>query len=70
MPLIAFIRRYGRRHMDLSKCFDKLDHTLIIKSIKRRVRDGSVLKLITQFLESGVMVDGHWQTEQAVRKAG
>ena len=59
-----FIRRYGRRHvvdMDLSKCFDKLDHTLIIKSIKRRVRDGSVLKLITQFLESGVMVDGHWQ---------
>ncbi|MCG7639831.1 hypothetical protein MHN02_21220, partial [Alteromonas sp. CNT1-28] len=32
-----------------------------VKSIKRRVRDGSVLKLITQFLESGVMVDGHWQ---------
>ena len=63
-----FIRRYGRRHvvdMDLSKCFDKLDHTLIIKSIKRRVRDGSVLKLITQFLESGVMVDGHWQQTEA-----
>ena len=47
--------------MDLSKCFDKLDHTLIIKSIKRRVRDGSVLSLIAQFLQSGVMVDGHWQ---------
>ena len=59
-----FIRRYGRRHvvdMDLSKCFDKLDHTLIIKSIKRRVRDGSVLSLIAQFLQSGVMVDEHWQ---------
>ena len=59
-----FIRRYRRQHvvdMDLSKCFDKLDHTLIIKSIKRRVRDGSVLSLITQFLQSGVMVDGHWQ---------
>ena len=45
----------------MSKCFDKLDHTLIIKSIKRRVRDGSVLNLIAQFLQSGVMVDGHWQ---------
>ena len=59
-----FIRRYRRQHvvdMDLSKCFDKLDHTLIIKSIKRRVRDGSVLSLIAQFLQSGVMVDGHWQ---------
>ena len=59
-----FIRRYGREHvvdMDLSKCFDKLDHTLIIAGIKRRVRDGSVLNLIVQLLESGVMVDGHWQ---------
>ncbi|PRO71164.1 group II intron reverse transcriptase/maturase, partial [Alteromonas alba] len=59
-----FIRRYERPHvvdMDLSKCFDKLDHTLIIESIKRRVRDGSVLRLISQFLTSGVMVDGHWQ---------
>ncbi|BBO27280.1 group II intron reverse transcriptase/maturase [Alteromonas sp. I4] len=59
-----FIRRYERQHvvdMDLSKCFDKLDHTLIIESIKRRVRDGSVLRLISQFLTSGVMVEGHWQ---------
>ena len=59
-----FIRRYGLQHvvdMDLSKCFDKLDHSLILRSIRKRVADGSVLALIKQFLKSGVMVDGHWQ---------
>lgn len=59
-----FIRRYGLQHvvdMDLSKCFDKLDHELILRSIRKRVTDGSVLELINQFLKSGVMVDGDWQ---------
>jgi group II intron reverse transcriptase/maturase len=59
-----FIRRYGLEHvvdMDLSKCFDKLDHGLILKSIRKRVTDSSILELINQFLKSGVMVDGHWQ---------
>lgn len=59
-----FIRRYGLEHvvdMDLSKCFDKLDHEIILKSIRKRVTDGSVLELTTQFLKSGVMVDGYWQ---------
>lgn len=59
-----FIRRYGLEHvvdMDLSKCFDKLDHELILKSIRKRVSDSSVLDLINQFLKSGVMIEGHWQ---------
>lgn len=47
--------------MDLSKCFDRLDHEIILKSIRRRVTDGSVLELINQFLKSGVMVDAYWQ---------
>jgi len=54
-----FIRRYGRRwvvDMDLSKCFDRLSHDLIIEGVKRKVTDGSVLSLIRQFLTSGVMV--------------
>lgn len=54
-----FIRRYHRQHvvdMDLSKCFDELDHELIINSLRRRMTDGSVLRLVRQFLESGVMV--------------
>ena len=42
--------------MDLSKCFDRLDHKLILKAFRNRVADGSVLNLIQMFLESGVMI--------------
>jgi RNA-directed DNA polymerase len=59
-----FINRYGLKHvvdMDLSKCFDRLDHDLIIEPVNRKVSDGSVLKLIRKFLEAGVMKDGAWE---------
>jgi RNA-directed DNA polymerase len=62
-----FVRRYGLRHvvdMDLSKCFDLLDHDLIVASIRRRVRDGSILALLRMFLESGVMIDGNWEATE------
>jgi RNA-directed DNA polymerase len=48
--------------MDLSKCFDLLDHELIIQSVRRRVTDGSILNLIKLFLTSGVMVNGCCQS--------
>lgn len=54
-----FIRRYEMKwvvDMDLSKCFDTLDHTIIIKAFRKRVTDGSILRLLQMFLESGVMV--------------
>lgn len=57
-----FIRRYGRKwvvDMDLSKCFDTLNHDLVIRQFRRKVTDGSVLSLLRQFLESGVMVGRH-----------
>ncbi|MGB5597321.1 MAG: group II intron reverse transcriptase/maturase [Thiothrix litoralis] len=56
-----FIRRYQREwvvDMDLSKCFDTLNHDLILQQIREKVSDGSILSLLRQFLESGVMVDG------------
>ncbi|NRA53397.1 MAG: group II intron reverse transcriptase/maturase [Gammaproteobacteria bacterium] len=62
-----FIREYQRQwvvDMDLSKCFDLLDHELIIKSVRRRVIDGSILKLISQFLKSGVMVGEQWEVSE------
>ena len=55
-----FIRQYHRRwvvDMDLSKCFARLDHGLIIASISKRVKDGSILQLIEMFLKAGVMID-------------
>ena len=62
-----FIRRYGLRHvvdMDLSKCFDKLDHGLILSSLRRRVTDGSILALVEMFLNSGVMIEGNWEATE------
>ena len=62
-----FIRQYDLKHvvdMDLSKCFDKLDHDLILTSIRRRVTDGSILNLIEMFLVSGVMIDGNWEATE------
>ncbi|MGM0859101.1 MAG: group II intron reverse transcriptase/maturase, partial [Pseudomonadota bacterium] len=57
-----FIRRYRREwvvDMDLSKCFDTLNHDLIIRQFRQRITDGSVLSLLRQCLESGVMVGYH-----------
>ncbi|WP_299074685.1 group II intron reverse transcriptase/maturase [uncultured Paraglaciecola sp.] len=54
-----FIRRYDRDwvvDMDLSKCFDTLDHELILDQFRKKVTDGSVLALLKSFLESGVMI--------------
>lgn len=59
-----FIRRYRRRwvvDMDLSRCFDTLNHDLIIQGFRRKVTDGSILGLLRLFLQSGIMEDGVWQ---------
>lgn len=61
------VRQYGLVHvvdMDLSKCFDRLDHDLIVTSIRRRVRDGSIVALLRMFLESGVMIEGNWEATE------
>ncbi len=62
-----FIRRYDKQHvvdMDLSKCFDMLNHDLLIKFVRKRITDGSILNLIKQFLKSGVMIGGTWQESE------
>lgn len=62
-----FIRKYKRQHvvdMDLSKCFDLLDHSLILQSVRKRITDSSILKLIEMFLKSGVMVGSSWQESE------
>lgn len=56
-----FMNKYGLEYvvdMDLSKCFDTLDHELIIKAVNKKISDGRILKLVRQFLESGVMEGG------------
>ena len=65
---VAKAERYMNQHglkyvvdMDLSKCFDRLDHDLILQGINRKISDGTVLRLIWQFLEAGVMKDGVYE---------
>ncbi|MBI9062596.1 MAG: group II intron reverse transcriptase/maturase [Marinilabiliaceae bacterium] len=56
-----FTRHYGLDQvvdMDLSKCFDTLDHHLILSSVNEKVSDGKVLNLISSFLKSGIVEDG------------
>ncbi len=58
-----FLNYYGLPHvvdMDLSKCFDTLDHDRIIASINQRISDGRVLELIRSFLTAGVMENGNF----------
>ena len=62
-----FIRQYGRKwvvDMDLSKCFDTLAHDLILSSISRRIKDGSILGLLQKILKSGVMTNEGWQASE------
>lgn len=62
-----FIRTYERKwvvDMDLSKCFDTLDHNLILSSAAKRIKDGSILELVRKFLKSGVMTDEGWQASE------
>lgn len=62
-----FIRQYERKwvvDMDLSKCFDTLDHGLILSSFRRRIKDGSILGLLEKFLKSGVMTVEGWHPSE------
>ncbi|MEG1409362.1 MAG: reverse transcriptase domain-containing protein [Terrisporobacter sp.] len=49
-----FMNKYGLEYvvdMDLSKCFDTINHEIIINSINEYISDG---RLIKQFLECGI----------------
>lgn len=42
---------------DIKSCFDSFDHRFILEILKRRVNDGSINKLIYQWMKAGV-IDG------------
>lgn len=69
-----FIRTYQRHwvvDMDLSKCFDTLNHDLIMVQFQERISDGSILSLLRQFLSSGVMIGGvHHTTDVGSPQGG
>ena len=69
-----FLRKYELEYvvdMDLSKCFDTLKHDFLMRQIRKRVADGSILKLISLFLKSGVMVGNELiETEEGSPQGG
>src|SRR5262249_52494051 len=42
---------------DISQCFDKLDHELILATISEKVHDGRMLRLLRELLDAGYMED-------------
>ena len=51
----------GRRmvvEMDLEKCFDRVNHDLLMEKLSKKIDEGRVLRLIRRYLEAGMMADG------------
>ena len=44
--------------LDLSKYFDTINHELLLNMIREEIDDKAVIRLIKQFLKSGVMAEG------------
>jgi group II intron reverse transcriptase/maturase len=42
---------------DISKCFDALDHEVLIEAIKEKIQDGRLVQLIKGLLKAGYMED-------------
>ena len=44
--------------MDIEKYFDDIDHKWLMKCLKQRIKDTSLLRLIVRFLKAGIMEEG------------
>ena len=57
--------------IDIRKYFDTVNHELLLDAVNEEVSDGSVLRLIRLFLESGVMENGvRRETEEGTPQGG
>lgn len=57
--------------IDIEKYFDSVDHALLMKKLGEEVTDSSVLNLIKDFLQVGVMEEGQWSaTDEGTPQGG
>jgi len=56
---------------DISQCFDKLDHELLIETLKEHIHDGRFIRLMQELLDAGYMEDWTYnQTLSGVPQGG
>ena len=57
--------------VDIRKYFDTVNHELLVDAVNEEISDGSVLRLLRMFLESGVMENGvRMPTEEGTPQGG
>src|SRR5437588_3622971 len=49
---------------DISQCFDKLDHELLLKTLEENIQDGRFTNLMRELLDAGYMED--WTFNQTL----
>jgi group II intron reverse transcriptase/maturase len=47
---------------DITKCFDMLDHTVLIRILGEKLHDNRFLQLIESMLKAGYLENWHWHT--------
>lgn len=56
---------------DIRKCFDRIQHTHLLRILRRTIKDERIIKLVKQMLAAGVMEDGGWHlTEDGTPQGG
>lgn len=50
---------------DISKCFDKLDHNVLLSIIKEKIHDGRMINLIEKMLKAGYLEDWKYHGTQS-----
>lgn len=67
----ALVRGWWVVDADIQDYFDTINHELLIRLLRRRISDRRVLKLIRQWLVSGVVEEGQWwSTEKGTPQGG
>ena len=57
--------------VDIRKYFDTVNHEVLLNAVNEEISDGSVLRLLRMFLESGVMESGvRMETEEGTPQGG
>lgn len=56
---------------DISNCFEKIDHSVLIRIIRKRIKDGFVIHTLQSFLKAGVLsLDGLSTSESGTPQGG